>query len=120
MCAVVLTNNGEAWIVDKLNELDQTTPDWIAWGTGTGTASKADTNLFGPTSEARVQGTMSQPSADVLQIVGTITADGSKTITESGLFNASAGGTLITHADFTGITVASGDKIEFTWRIEIS
>ena len=44
--ADVLTQVGEEWIVDKLDETVQTTGDYIAWGTGTGTAAKADTALF--------------------------------------------------------------------------
>lgn len=118
--ATVLTQAGEEWIIDKLDEQVQTTGDYIAWGTGTGTASKSDTDLFGPTSEARVQATRSQPAADKIRWVGTLTADGAKTITEAGNFTASSGGTLIIHGDFTGIDLQSGDQIEFTIDLEIT
>ena len=35
--ATVLTNEGESWLVDKIDETVQTTGDYIAWGTGAGT-----------------------------------------------------------------------------------
>jgi len=118
--ATVLTQVGEEWIVDKLDEAVQTEPDWVHWGTGAGTASKSDTALFTPGSEARVQGTISQPVADKLRVLATLTADGAKTITNAGSFTASTGGTLVVHGDFTGIALNAGDKIEFTVDIEIT
>lgn len=118
--ATVLTQVGEEWIVDKLDETIQTTGDFVGWGTGAGTAAKADTTLFTEASEARVTATRSQPAADKIRWVGTLTADAAKTITNAGNFTASTGGTLIVHGDFTGIALASGDKIEFTIDLEIT
>ena len=121
--ATVLTQIGEEYITDKLQETIQTTPDWIDWGTGAGTAAKSDTALFAESTEARVQGTMSQPAADKLRVVGTMTCAGAgKTITNAGSFTVStkATGPLIIHGDFTGIVLAVGDKIEFSVDLEIS
>jgi len=118
--ATVLTQVGEEWIVDKLDETVQTTGDYIGWGTGTGTAAKADTALFTEATEARVTGVRSQPVADKIRWVGTLTADAAKTITNAGNFTASTAGTLIVHGDFTGVVLAIGDKIELTIDIEIS
>jgi len=118
--ATVVTDVGEQWIVDKLDETVQTEEDWIAWGTGAGTAGETDTTLFTEASEARVQGTQSQPTSDTTRVVGTITADAGKTITNAGTFTASSGGTLVVKGDFTGIVLASGDKIEFTINLQIT
>jgi len=118
--ATVLTQVGEEWIVDKLDELVQTEPDWIHWGTGAGTASKSATGLFTPGSESRVQGTITQPVADKIRVVGTLIADAAKTITNAGNFTASTGGTLILHGDFPGMPLNQGDKIEFTFDLEIT
>lgn len=90
----------------------------IGWGTGAGTAAKADTTLFTEASEARVAAVVTQPTADKNQWVATITANGAKTITNAGLFDAAAAGNLIVHGDFTGIVLALGDKIEFTISLE--
>ena len=118
--ATVLTQVGEEWIVDKLDEEVQTTGDYIGWGTGAGTASKSDTTLFTEASESRVVGIRTQPVADKIRWVGTLTADGAKTITNAGNYTAATGGTLIVHGDFTGIVLNTGDKIEFTIDIEIT
>ena len=53
-------------------------------------------------------------------MVATITADGAKTITNAGTFTASAAGTLVVKGDFTGIVLATGDKIEFTINLQIT
>ena len=77
-----------------------------------------DTTLFTEASEARVVPTVSQPTSDKNQWVGTITADGAKTITNAGLFNAAAAGTLFVKGDFAGIVLALNDKIEFTISLQ--
>ena len=116
--ANVLTTVGKDWVIDKLDGSVTTNADWIAWGSGTGTAAAGDTDVFGPVSEARVEGTMSQPSADVYQVVGTMTADGTKTITNAGLFTASAAGTLVIHGDFNGISLENGDTVQLTFQYQ--
>jgi hypothetical protein len=119
--ATVLTQVGEEWIVDKLQETVQTAPDYIGWGTGAGTAVKGSTILFSEAAETRIQGTLTQPLADKLRLVGTMTCAGAgKTITNAGSFTLVSGGVLIIHGDFTGIVLNVGDKIEFTIDLEIT
>lgn len=64
--------------------------------------------------------TVTQPTADKNQWVGTLTADAGKTITNAGLFDAASAGNLVVAGDFTGIVLALGDKIEFTVSLEQS
>ena len=118
--ATVLTDVGEAWVVDMLDISAAVEAKWVAWGSGAGTAAKGDSALFTEESEARVSGTGSQPSADILRYVGTITADGSKTITNAGTFTLVTGGVLVIHGDFTGIPLVLNDQIEFTVDLEIT
>jgi len=120
--ATIYTSVGETVVVDLIDgvsavHLDATNAK-VAWGTGAGVAAKADTTLFTEASEARVVPTVSQPTADKNQWVGTLTASAAKTITNAGLFDAAAAGNLIIHGDFAGITLALGDKIEFTISLE--
>ena len=126
--ATVLTQAGEEALIDLIDGTSATHLDGtngnIGWGTGAGTAAKGDTDLFTPATEARVTTTKTQPVADKLQWVGTITANGTKTITNAGLFNGAgtgsppSGATLIVHGDHTGQAVNSGDKIEYTITFE--
>jgi hypothetical protein len=121
--ATVLTNVGEQFICDKLNDTVATAPEWVAWGTGAGTAAKGDTTLFTEASEARVQGTMSTTgsgSTAKFQVVATITADGTKTITNAGAFTASTSGTLVIKGDHTGVAVDASDQIQYTITLDPS
>ena len=121
--ATVLTNVGEQGVCDFLSAVDQVAFDYVAWGTGAGTAAKGDTTLFTEATEARVQGTKSTQgtgAAAVYQVIGTLTADGSKTITNAGLFNASTVGDLLIKGDFTGVALVLNDKIEFTFTLDPS
>lgn len=114
--ANVFTTTGEAFVVDRLDAFGNY---YCAWGTGAGTAAVGDTTLFTEASESRVVTTDTQPSADILQWVGLLTADGNKTITNAGIFDASTAGNLIVKSDFTGVALTTGDKIEFTFQLTV-
>lgn len=117
--ATVFTQVGEELITDYLDGSASVPANWyVHWGTGAGAAAKGDTALTTPGSEARVIGTATQPLADQNQWVATLTADGTKTITEAGLFDASTAGNMMIRGDFTGIPLTSGDKIEFTIQLQ--
>lgn len=118
--ATVLTTVGKQWIVDKIDEAVQTTADFIGWGTGAGTAGVADTTLFTESAETRVTATRSQPSADVVRWVGTLTSLSVQTITNAGNLTAGTGGTLVVHGDFAGVALAIGDQIQFTIDLQIT
>jgi hypothetical protein len=118
--ATVLTTVGKQWIVDKLDESVATKAQFVAWGTGAGTAAVGDTTLFTEAAEARISGTESQPSADIYRVVGTITSASAQTITNAGTFTASTSGTLVVKGDFTGIVLAIGDSIQFTINLQVT
>ncbi len=109
--ADIFTQVGEELFTD---DVEAARTWYIDWGTGGTTAAKGDTALGTAGGEARVSATMSQPAADQNQFLATITATGSKTIIECGIFDASTTGIMIQRSDFTGIALTSGDKIEFT------
>src|SRR3990167_1904081 len=102
--ADVLTNTGEAVFTDLIDGTSAVHLDTnnakVAWGTGAGTADKVDTTLFIEASEARVTATPSQPLADTNRWVAEIIANGTKTITNAGLFDAATAGNLIIKGDF--------------------
>lgn len=117
--ATVFTSVGEGLAADYFDGTASAPANWyVGWGTGTNAAAKGDTALQTPSAEARVAGTESQPTADKNQFVATITSAGAQTITEAGLFDASTNGNMPIRGVFTGILLASGDKIEFTITLE--
>lgn len=121
--ATVLTDTGETYIVDILQDTIQTVPAYIGSGIGSGTTCKGSTGLFTESCDNRSTGTFSEPTADKLRNVGTITYGAAKTITNAGeLITSSTSNQcgLIVHGDFTGVVVALNDKIQFTIDLEIT
>jgi hypothetical protein len=121
--AVVLTNAGEEYVVDKLTETVQTVPQYIGWGTGAGTSAKGDTTLFTEAAEARVSGTVTKTgsgSTAKFQNVGTMTSASAQTITNAGCLTATSAGTLVIHGDHTGVVLAIGDQIQYTFTLDPS
>jgi hypothetical protein len=114
--ATIYTDVGENVTADYFDGTSSAPANYyVAWGTGTGTASKTDTTLFTEASETRVTPTTEdQPSSNQNRWIATLTADGSKTITNAGLFDALTGGNMVIKGDFTGIALTASDKIEFT------
>lgn len=120
--ATIFTQAGEQKIADLVDGTStlvlSAANAKIGWGTGAGTAAKADTTLFTEASEARVAAAISQPASDKNRWIATITADAGKTITNAGLFDAASAGILTVKGDFTGVVLLTGDKIEFTIDLE--
>ena len=121
--ATLLVNTGKAVVTNYLNGGAATQPKYVAWGTGAGTTAATDTTLFTETG-TRTSGTTTQQTTsttnDTFQVVGTLTAGGSLTITNAGTFDASTSGNLFVKGDFTGVPLNSGDSIQFTVKVQFS
>ena len=130
--ANILTNLGRALLGARLMG-GGTEPKQIGWGTGAGTAVVADTALFAEkavdlasTTGTRAAGTSSQVTttvtSDTYQVAGTLTATGAGTVTNAGLFDNSTigSGNLFLHGDFTGIALAVGDSVAFTFKLQFA
>ena len=119
--ATVFAHTGKAITTSRLKG-SGTEPNYVAWGTGAGTAAVTDTTLFTESSESRVSGTSTQQTTsqtnDTYQVVGTLTADGTKTITNAGLFDASTSGNLFVKGDFTGVALVATESIQFTIKLQ--
>ena len=126
----VITDAGVAFIVDDWDGSVTDISNFKYHGCGTGTNAEAagDTALQTESTTAlnpdstRATGTQSQPSANQLRSVGTLTFDASAAVTEHGLLSQSAtgGGTLWDRSVFSAINVASGDSIQFTYTATLS
>lgn len=87
-----------------------------SWGTGAGTAAKADTTLFTEATETRVATTRTSQTTDtIVRHVWTLVCNATgKTVTNAGVFDALTTGVLICKGDFTGVPLVAGDQITFT------
>lgn len=121
--ANVITNGGKAHWVSRQRGLGAEAAR-VGMGTGAGVAAATDTDLFVPSSEARVLGTSSSVTTtvanDTHQIVALIIADATKTFTNVGEWDAVTGGTLVAKSDFAGIQLNAQDGINWTLRTVVS
>lgn len=121
LVGLIMTNAGKAMITNRLNG-GGTTPQYIAWGTGSTAEAATQTALVTPSAEARTAGVVTQQTTtvtnDTYRVVGTVTSLSAQTIQEIGLFDAStAGGMMLRH--LTGAqTMAIGDGIAFTFNVQ--
>jgi hypothetical protein len=103
---------------------------YLQWGTGSGAAASANVVTTTSTTEARTLATAAQGTTTVtndnMTLTGTITAAGTRAITEVGAFDAAGasspptGGNMDVYGDFTVINLASGDSIAFTVKVTFS
>jgi hypothetical protein len=130
--ASLVPNAGKAVISGRMfgTTPSQAEPRYLGWGTGAGAGSASSTDVSTPATEARATGTSTQFTTSVTndthQVVGTLTANANKTITNVGIFDAAgtgsppSGGAL--YAIFDGLSQAlnSGDSIQLTARVQYS
>jgi hypothetical protein len=118
--ASVVTILGKARITSLLSAANW----YLQWGTGSGKDKTATAVTTTSTTEARVLATAGQATTtdtnDKLNLTGTITAAGTRAITEVGVLDAAGsgspptGGNLDIIGDFSAINLAAGDSIAFT------
>ena len=101
---------------------------YIGLGTGTTAANVADTQLVSEmtwSGGARAAASVSLATTDtagdtsVLTNTSNFTTGATFAITESGVLNASSGGTLLARQVFSAINVASGDSLAVTWQFDV-
>jgi hypothetical protein len=89
---------------------------------GTGIAAEAVGDVaLGAEVGARVIGSKEEgATANIYKSVSTVTYSGAYAITEHGLFNAAASGTLMDRTKFAAVNVISGDSIQFSFTIQFN
>lgn len=114
----VFTDVGENLATDYFDGTANAPANWfVHWGTGTTAPVVTNTVLETPASEARVTATEAQPASNQNRLTATLTANGAKTISEVGVFDAASAGNMPVRGTFTGIVLATNDKIDFTITI---
>jgi hypothetical protein len=122
----VVTNGGKRTSADRMLTTPTRNPiKFVAMGTGATaaarTAAAADTALSAEV-ETRTSGTESTVTttnaSDTYQVVGTITATAARSVDEGGLFDASTVGNMGTSATFNVVSLANGDSVQFTWKVQ--
>lgn len=121
---------GKALVAGRINGSGSpAAATYIGIGTGTTAAAAGDTALeaeksaSGGASTTHTSATASlvttDTTNDTAQLVATFSITGTIAITESGVFNASADGTMLARQTFSAINVVSGDSLQLTWKIDV-
>lgn len=125
--AIVYSDTGKAITSLALKNTATSPPKNVGWGAGAGTAAVGDTTLFtedtgGSPAYARIAGTQSQVTTtltnDTYQVVATIVSNGTKGITNAGVFDALTGGNLLCKADFAAVNMILNDSIQFSFSTQ--
>ncbi len=102
-------------IADQMSEQDEAAMSHMAIGTGTTAAAVGDTAL--ETELDRNTLTSKVQAANSVTYIGDWAAgDGTGAITEAGILNAAADGTLLTRITFGVYTKEANDAFRITWQ----
>jgi hypothetical protein len=123
----LVTNAGFAQLALLAGDASATPFTYIAVGTSSTAPAATDTTLTAEITDSgleRAAGTVSRVTTtvtnDSYQITKTWTATGSKTIEEVGVFNASSGGTMLSHALTGSKAVSSGETLTGTYKLKFA
>lgn len=125
--ANLITNAGFAGVASRINgDGAEAAFTYIAVGIGTTAAAATDTALESEIVDSglsRAAATVSRVTTDVTndsaRMTKTFTVTGTKAVTESGVLNAGAAGTLLARQVFSAVNVVNGDSLAITWTIDV-
>jgi len=124
----MISDAGKAIVAGlMLTDVGGTAFDYIAIGIGTTGETHLNTALESEIASgggSRVAGTGTRVTTnytnDTAQLVVTYNFTLSFAVTESGVFNASSGPTLLCRKTFSAINVVNGDSLQVTWKVVVS
>jgi len=114
----VITNAGRTALRGHIGDTAVAVWDYIAIGESSGGDATSTTLV---SESFRAQGTYATVGSYNFTITYTWTAGtfAGETITEAGVLNAAASGTLLSYQDFTGITLQSGDSLQVQFMFQV-
>ena len=114
----LVVDAGIAWIISRMNS-SPAVMSHMAVGTNSTAAAAANTALGAELS--RVALTSSNNVGGTITFVASYPAGtGTGALTEAGIFNAAAAGTMLARTVFPVVNKGSGDAVSITWAITAS
>jgi hypothetical protein len=122
----LVVSAGVAGVASRINGAgSEAAFTYIAVGIGTTAAAAGNTALESEIVDsglARAAATASRVTTDVTndtaQDLYTFSVTGTKAVTESGVLNAGAAGTLLARQVFSAVNVVNGDSLQITWKFD--
>lgn len=118
----LVVTSGKIYIAGKMIATDSNVPVAMShMGIGTGTASPVaeDTGLGTQTGRVLLSGSL-QDTNSITYTATFPAGTGTGAITEAGIFNAGASGTMLCRTVFPVVTKQAGDTIAVTWKVTVS
>lgn len=114
----VFTEVGDAYVADQLSDRDLAQMSHMEIGTGTG-GGASSTTLVTPIARVPLDGAPKQGSGvndnDVIYSAVYPPGTGTGAITEAGIFNAAAGGTMLSYSSFPVKNKGALDNLTINW-----
>ena len=114
--AIVWSDVGQAQCVDLLDPATRgavSTTYYGEWGSSATAPAVTQTALVSANAEARSATTNTQPAANKVLYSYTITATGTRTVQETGVFDASTVGNMILRGTHGSLTLESGSSVAY-------
>lgn len=123
----LIVNVGKQEVVKLISGQSGTAFGYIAIGTGTTSESASDTDMEAETKRKAATKSIVTTTItnDTARFVATFSSSdglsGTTAVTEYGLFNASTGGTMLSHAIKAAKNMDwdSGEQLEVTWDVQV-
>jgi len=115
----LITEVGDAHVADQMSDQGEAQMSHMAVGTGSGqTASSTTlaTELDRNALDSLTQGAAGDDN-DVIYVASWAAGDATGAITEAGIFNAGAAGTMLAYRDFAVINKGAADTLQITWTL---
>lgn len=114
--AIVWTDVGQAQAVDLLDPNTRgavSSSYYGEWGSSATAPAVTQTALVSANAEARAAVTVTQPAANKVLYSYTMTATGTRTVQETGVFDASSTGNMILRGTHGSLTLESGSSAAY-------
>lgn len=114
--AIVWTDVGQAQAVDVLDPNTRaavSTTYYGHWGSSATAPAVSQTALVSANAEARAAATVTQPAANKVLYSFTMTATGTRTVQEVGVFDANAAGNMILRGTHGSLTLETGSAVAY-------
>ena len=120
----LVVDDGLAYIASRMTGTAEAAMSHMAIGTGTTAAAAADATLETELDRNALTSTTivtTTATNDSVEYVGDWAAsDGTGAITEAGIFNAAASGTLLCRTVFSVINKGASDTLSITWKVVVA
>ena len=115
----LIVDTGLDYIASRMSGTSENVMSHMAVGTGSTAAAASDTTLGTELDRNSLTSTTVTDNA-IAFVCGWAAGDGTGSLTEAGLFNASSAGTMLCRTVFGTVTKAADDSMTITWTITVS